>query len=127
MRIIKDIDIGKFEAAGQALITLEKVKVENKLLELEKALTTAYPDGVTENKLNEVLTDLDYIYGLVGITGKAELEKQLRIEQAELKELEEDLEETLWEGDDELAEYIKDDISYTLTKIGEIQEQLENF
>ena len=55
MKIIKELTLERFIPWSGAIETLERVKEEGKLDQLESTLEDLYPDGMTETALNDLL------------------------------------------------------------------------
>ena len=55
MKIIKELTLDRFIPWSGAIETLERVKEEGKLDQLEATLEDLYPDGITETALNDLL------------------------------------------------------------------------
>lgn len=55
MKIYSETSLENFEAWGDAIDTLDKVKEARKCDELEAILEDLYPDGMSETELNDLL------------------------------------------------------------------------
>lgn len=55
MTINYELDLETFVAWSGAVDTLNRIKQEGKCAELESILEDAYPDGMTEIELNDLL------------------------------------------------------------------------
>ena len=55
MKIYRETSLESFEAWGDAIGTLDKVREAGKCDELEAILEDLYPDGMSETELNDIL------------------------------------------------------------------------
>jgi hypothetical protein len=68
MKIYYDARLSDFEAWCGAVYTLDRIKREHKINELEIILEELYPDGISDTKLNDLLWfDSDIVFGWLGI------------------------------------------------------------
>lgn len=73
MKIIKEYTLGQFSPWSGAVSTLERVKEEGKLEQLESTLEDLYPDGIGETELNDLLWfDEDSVFEWLGIKAEDE-------------------------------------------------------
>ena len=73
MKITYDLDLETFEPWAGAVDTLERIKEENKLMELENLLEELYPDGLEETELNDILWfEEDFLFSNLGISTEEE-------------------------------------------------------
>ena len=123
MTITYELDLRNFKAWSGAKDTLERVINEGKCDLLEQILEDAYPEGMTETELNDLLWfEPETIYEWLGIRSEEQIEKE--IEEAE-EELEEKLSDLEFDLDDDLTEEERKDIieSYQ-PEIDEIKERI---
>lgn len=77
MKITYDLDLETFEPWAGAVDTLERIKEENKLMELENLLEELYPDGLEETKLNDILWfEEDFLFSNLGISTEEEEDEE---------------------------------------------------
>jgi len=68
MKFTCEKSLSEFEAWAGGLNTFNKIEEENKLDELESILEDAYPDGIAETTLNDLLWfESDWLYEMLGI------------------------------------------------------------
>lgn len=73
MKIIKELTLEQFTPWSGAVSTLERVKEEGKLEQLESTLEDLYPDGIGETELNDLLWfDEDSVFEWLGIKAEDE-------------------------------------------------------
>lgn len=88
MKIYKELDLNTFEAWSGAVDTLDRVKEENKIAELEDLLDEVYPDGMDETQLNDLLWfDNEWIYESLDIRYYDQVERELTEARIELDDL----------------------------------------
>lgn len=123
MKIAYELNLRTFEAWSGAVDTLERIQREGKCEELEDILEDAYPDGMTETELNDLLWfEPETIYEWLGIRSESQIQEEIKEAETELEDKLSDLEFDL---DDELTEEERKDIieSYQ-PKIDEIKERI---
>ena len=132
MTITYELDLNRFEAWSGAKETLERIQREGKCEELENVLEELYPDGMTETELNDLLWfEPETVYEWLGIRSEGQIEKEIEEAEAELAEVQNNLEDDL--DDDELtteerAEIIESyqpDIDEIKERIADLKEELE--
>lgn len=75
MKIYKKINLESFEAWGDAIGTLDKVREAGKCDELEAILEDLYPDGMSETGLNDLLWfESETVFEWLGIEEEEEEE-----------------------------------------------------
>lgn len=75
MKIYKEISLESFEAWGDAIGTLDKVREAGKCDELESIIEELYPDGMSETDLNDLLWfEPETVYEWLGIEEEEEEE-----------------------------------------------------
>lgn len=75
MKIYKEINLESFEAWGNAIGTLDKVREAGKCDELESIIEELYPDGMSETDLNDLLWfEPKTVYEWLGIEEEEEEE-----------------------------------------------------
>lgn len=68
MKITKDLDLNDFDAWSGAVETLDRIKEENKLDDLNSLLEQLHPDGLTETELNDILWfEEEFLFEHLGI------------------------------------------------------------
>lgn len=68
MKIITENPLDRFQPWSGAVETLQRVKDEGKIEELESALEELYPDGMTETELNDLLWfEQEQVFEWIGI------------------------------------------------------------
>lgn len=123
MTITYELDLINFNAWSGAKDTLERVINEGKCDLLEQILDEAYPDGMTETELNDLLWfEPETIYEWLGIRSEEQIKKEIKEAEEELEEKINDMESDL---DDDLTEEERQDIieSYQ-PEIDEIKERI---
>ena len=132
MPITYELDLNRFEAWSGAKETLERIQCEGKCSLLEQILEDIYPDGMTETELNDLLWfDSESVYEWLGIRSESQIEKEIEEAEAELAEVQSNLEDDL--DDDELtteerAEIIESyqpEIDEIKERISDLKEELE--
>ena len=132
MTITYELDLNSFQAWSGAKETLERIQREGKCTELENVLEELYPDGMTETELNDLLWfDSETVYEWLGIRSEGQIEKEIEEAEAELAEVQSNLEDDL--DDDELtteerAEIIESyqpEIDEIKERISDLKEELE--
>ena len=132
MTITYELDLANFEAWSGAVDTLERIKREDKISQLESILEDLYPDGMTETQLNDLLWfDSDTVYGWLGIRTESEIRDEITDKEEELDELMSEYREAVEELSDEEKEEVynddyKDDVESLQAEIEELKEELEN-
>ena len=124
MTITYELDLNRFEAWSGAKDTLERIQREGKCGLLEQILEDAYPDGMTETELNDLLWfDSESVYEWLGIRSEEQIEREIKEAEEELAEVQSNLEDDL--DDDELTTEERAEIieSYQ-TDIDEIKERI---
>ena len=133
MTITYELDLNSFQAWSGAKDTLERIQREGKCTELENILEELYPDGMTETELNDLLWfDSESVYEWLGIRSEGQIEKEIEEAEAELAEVQSNLEDDL--DDDELTteerseiiENYQPDIDEIKERIADLKEELEN-
>ena len=77
MQITYELDLARFEAWSGARDTLDRVYNEGLCEELEAILEDAYPDGMTETELNDLLWfEPELIFEWLGIEDEDEEEEE---------------------------------------------------
>lgn len=75
MKIYKEINLESFEAWGDAIGTLDKVREAGKCDELESIIEELYPDGMSETDFNDLLWfEPETVYEWLGIEEEEEEE-----------------------------------------------------
>ena len=68
MKITTNLNLDRFQAWSGAVDTLNRVREEGKIEELQAQLEELYPDGMTDTELNDLLWfEEDTIFEWVGI------------------------------------------------------------
>ena len=68
MKIITETNLFNFQACSSAIATKERIINEGKEKEFEQLIEEFYPDGVTDEKLNDLLGfGYEWIYETLGI------------------------------------------------------------
>ena len=68
MKIITETNLFNFQACSGAIATKERIINEGKEKEFEQLIEEFYPDGVTDEKLNDLLGfGYEWIYETLGI------------------------------------------------------------
>lgn len=102
MKITYELDLNKFEAWSGAVSTLERIRNEGKTSELEAILEDAYPDGMTETELNDLLWfDSETVYEWLGMRTESEIQTELEEAKDRLAELQEEVADLQADYDDE--------------------------
>ena len=131
MTITYELDLNSFQAWSGAKDTLDRIQREGKCSLLEQILEDAYPDGITETELNDLLWfDSESVYEWLGIRSEEQIEKEIKEAEEELAEVQSNLEDDL--DDDELtteerAEIIESyqpDIDEIKERIADLKEEL---
>ena len=131
MTINYELDLNSFQAWSGAKDTLERSQREGKCAELENILEELYPDGMTETELNDLLWfEPETVYEWLGIRSEEQIKKEIEEAEAELAEVQSNLEDDL--DDDELtteerAEIIESyqpDIDEIKERIADLKEEL---
>lgn len=141
MKICYELDLNTFEAWSGAVDTIDRIRNEDKVQELEEILDELYPDGMTETELNDLLWfDSDTVYEWLGMRTYEEVQEEIDEVQAEMQELRqnyaddcEELHEKFHDlsfGELEAkkgelwAEYYADDMIELQEKLDELEEEL---
>lgn len=146
MKVYCELDLENFEAWSGAEDTLDRIRNEGKIGALEAILEDAYPDGIDETELNDLLRfDDEQVFEWLGIRSESVIRQELQDAKEELSDLKEEVSDLvaeyndecigiadwerkeLWDNDykdnyDDLQEQIKE----TQEKIKELEEELEN-
>lgn len=140
MKIYSEISLEDFEAWSGAINTLERIRNAGKCDLLESILEDAYPDGMDETQLNDILWFEDeWCYEMCGMRTESEIREEIEEAEERLEELkqeyEEEAEELREEYDNaEEAENAVDDlwrgvyadeVEELEEKIKELEEELE--
>ena len=132
MIIKKELDLKTFEAWSGAEDTLARIILENKTDELEAILDDAYPDGMTEIELNDLLWfEPDTVFEWLGIRTEEQIKSDLEDAEEELAERKQYYEESAEDLDTEeeksklYADKYKEDIEELEERIKELKEELE--
>lgn len=87
MKIYTDLDLNTFNAWSGAVDTLNRIREEDKVDELEAVLDELYPDGMSDTELNDLLWfDSDAVYEWLGMKTDDELESEATEAEEELAE-----------------------------------------
>lgn len=79
MKIYNETSLESFEAWGDAISTLDKVREAGKCDELESILEDLYPDGMSETELNDLLWfEPETVFEWLGIEEEEEEEEEER-------------------------------------------------
>ena len=132
MIIKKELDLKTFEAWSGAEDTLARIILENKTDELEAILDDAYPDGMTETELNDLLWfEPDMVFEWLDIRTEEQIKSDLEDAEEELAERKQYYEESAEDLDTEeeksklYADEYKEDIEELEERIKELKEELE--
>ena len=73
MKITREISLDRFQPWSGAVETLDRVREEGKIDQLESTLEELYPDGMTETELNDLLWfEEETIFEWCGISAEEE-------------------------------------------------------
>lgn len=140
MKVYSEISLENFEAWSGAINTLERIRNAGKCDLLESVLEKAYPDGMNETQLNDILWfDDEWCYEMCGMRTESEIREEIEEAEARLEELKEEFEEEAEELREEFdsaeeAENAVDDLwrgvyadeaEELKEKIRELEEELE--
>lgn len=79
MKIYNETSLESFEAWGDAISTLDKVREAGKCDALESILEDLYPDGMSETELNDLLWfEPETVFEWLGIEEEEEEEEEER-------------------------------------------------
>ena len=67
MKIIMEMSLYNFETWGEAADTLDRIKEADLCDELEEYLDGLYPDGISEDTLNNILESADDVLEALGL------------------------------------------------------------
>lgn len=68
MKITNNLDLNSFQAWSGGFDTLNRIRNEGKIEQLEQILEELFPDGMTETELNDLLWfEEEWIYDLLGL------------------------------------------------------------
>ena len=140
MKIYSEISLENFEAWSGAVNTLDRIRNAGKCDLLESVLEDAYPEGLSETGLNDILWfEPDWCYEMCGMRCESEIREELEEAREELESLKEEFEE---ECEGLRVEYDLEDIENAIDdlwrgvyadeakeleeKIAELEEELEN-
>ena len=102
MRISYELDLNTFEAWSGAVSTLDRIRNEGKISQLESILDDLYPDGMTDTELNDLLWfDSDTVFEWLGLRTESQIQEELDEAKTELLDLNEQVADLLAEYDDE--------------------------
>lgn len=94
MTITYELDLNTFEAWSGAVNTLDRIREEGKCSLFEAILEDAYPEGMTETELNDLLWfDSEWCYEMCGIRTESQIREELEEAEEELESLKEEFEE----------------------------------
>ena len=103
MKIYSEISLESFEAWSGAVNTLDRIRNAGKCDVLEFVLEEAYPDGLSETELNDLLWfEPDWCYEMCGMRCASEIEAELEEAREELAELKQEYEDIVEEEADEI-------------------------
>ena len=140
MKIYTEISLENFEAWSGAISTLERICNAGKCDLLESVLEEAYPDGMDETQLNDILWfDDEWCYEMCGMRTESEIREEIEEAEARLEELKKEFEEEAEELREEFdsAEEAEnavndlwrgvyaDEVEELEEKIKELEEELE--
>lgn len=131
MKITYELDLGNFKAWSGAVDTLNRIINADKVTEAENLLDDAYPEGMTETELNDLLWfESDWLFESLGIRTEKQIQEEIDEKQEELDSLLEDFEEetedlTEDEKQEYYAENYKEDIENLKEEIKELEEEQE--
>lgn len=132
MKIYKELNLSNFGAWSGAINTLDRIKRENKIEELECYLEELYPDGINETTLNDILWfESDSVFERLGIRTENQIEEEINELEEQLQDLLNDFEVNS-EGATEEEKVIiyesdyESDIDELKEQIQELQEELNN-
>jgi len=141
MKIYTEISLEEFEAWSGAVDTLERIRNAGKCDLLESVLEDAYPDGMDETQLNDILWFEDeWCYEMCGLRTESEIRQEIEEAEERIAELREEFEseaeelreeyenakdaedavDDLWRG------VYADEIEELEDEIKELEEELEN-
>ena len=84
MKVFTEISLADFEAWNGAQTTQARIIECDKEAEFEAYIDEAYPDGIKENQLNDILWhDSTKVYDILGITAEDEEEEKQDPEEAD--------------------------------------------
>ena len=151
MRIYSEISLESFGAWSGAVNTLDRIRNAGKCDVLESVLEDAYPDGLSETSLNDILWfEPDWCFEMCGMRCESEIREELEEAREELEGLKQEYEDAVSEYIDEMnARYevagmnelddteidtirqrmwdtFADDAKELEEKIAELKEELEN-
>lgn len=93
MKIYSEISLENFEAWSGAVNTLERIRSAGKCDFLESILEEAYPDGLSETGLNDILWfEPEWCYEMCGMRTESEIREELEEARERLSEIMEDYE-----------------------------------
>ena len=102
MKVYYELDLENFEAWSGAEDTLDRIRNEGKVGTLEAILEDAYPDGIDETQLNDLLRlDDELVFEWLGIRSESVIEQELNDAKEELSDLKEEVSDLVTEYNDE--------------------------
>lgn len=133
MKIYSEISLENFEAWSGAVNTLDRIRNARKCDLLESILEDAYPDGLSETALNDILWfEPDWCYEMCGMRSESEIREELEEAREELANLKDDFEEAFHEmmteelASTELIEIDFDEIIEGMDDLNAMREDLWN-
>ena len=103
MKIYSEISLENFEAWSGAVNTLDRIRNAGKCDLLESVLEDAYPDGLSETSLNDILWfEPDWCYEMCGMRCESEIREELEEAREELESLKEEFEDAVIDYADEV-------------------------
>lgn len=146
MLITYELDLNSFDAWGGAIDTLNRVKNEGKVNQLESILDEMYPEGITEGELNDLLWyEEDDIFSWLGIRSESKIREELNDIKEEYNDIQSQIDDIISEYNDacigvsvsdkkDIWEdsyvtdyvYLKEQLEEFKEQITELEEELEN-
>ena len=132
MIIKHELNLYDFEPWGGAINTLQRIIDNDKANLLQEILDDAYPDGMTEDGLNDLLAfNSDWIYEMVGLKTEESIRSEISDKQQEIEDLKEEYESEAEDLSDEEREELYQsgyarNIEELEGEIDSLKEELEN-